>query len=293
MNDDSLAGVLDIVATEEADLHDKTAPVKTETKTEAPKTETKTETKTENKKVEAEAEDDSEEAEDVQDFSRVPYDEREDDAESETTEPSQTQTKTETENKTADKVEEKADENAPRFDPEPVFNLPTPQYDEQGYITNMTPQEYENYVIQRAQFNFQHQAWATGNENKALDAAEQILPEIKTSAAVRQMVENARVASILNGQQINSYEAAKLVKDALGLSNVDQKVAQAKAEGKAEGERNAKVSITIQKNAAVETPSPKRKSADPKQTALTKRLKAGDESAFEDLLTQWDKDGKL
>lgn len=292
MDEESLAGVLDVVDTEEPALHSKEAPkpVKTETETSKKETETKTQTKTENKKELGpdEAEPDDAENLDTQDFSRTPADETEteEEAEKEPTEPSKNKTE-KTDTKTPD------DELAPKFDAEPTFNLKTPEYDKDGYITNMTPQEYENYVIQRAQFNMRHEAWVTGNEGKALDAAENILPEIKTSPAVRQMVENARVASILNGQQINSYEAAKLVKEALGLSNVDQKVAAAKAEGKAEGERNAKVSITIQKAAAVETPSPKKRTTDPKQAALTKRLKAGDTSAFEDLLTEWDKEGKI
>lgn len=283
--DDVLNDVLDVVDTEEPTLHQKTAPVQTEkveTKAEAPKTETKTETKT-NTKTEVAEEADPAENIDEQDFSRHLSDDT--DADDTTTEPSKTETPTEAETPASDDWK-------PSLPEAPKFLLEPPQYNEDGYITNMSPQQYETYVIEKAKFDFRQEAYVTNIENQALDAAEKLLPQIKTSPAVRTMVENARIASILNGEQINSFEAAKLVKEALGLSTkeVDAKVAQAKAQGA----QNAKASITIQKNAAVETQgSTKTKADTSKNSQLTKRLKAGDDEAFAELFQQWDSDGKL
>lgn len=277
MSESMLDGVLDVVTTEEPTLHDKTAPVKTETKTEAPKTETKTETKTNTKEVEP-SEDDDEVLPDEQDFSR-PSEEPKSDKEETTTEPSKTETTPEAET---------VEDWKPSLPEPPKFNLPEPIVNDEGYITNMTPQEYQTYIVEKAKHEMRMEGYTQTFENQALDAAEKILPELKTSPAIRTMVENARVASILTGQQINSYEAAKLVKEALGLTSTKL------AEAKAAGAQNAKASITIQKNAAVETTgSTKSKPSNPKNDSLTKRLKQGDTDAFAELFDDWDKSGKL
>lgn len=283
---DILDGVLDVVDTEEPALHTKTAPEKqtekvetktTETKTpEAAKEEPKEETKTE--KV-APAEDD-EEVEDTQDFSRTPTDDTE--TPPETTEPSKTETEKPKEADTTPDWE-------PNLPPPPEFKLPAPEINEEGYITNMTPEQYQTYIVEKAKYEMRLEAHTQRVEDQALDAAEKILPELKTNPAVRQMVENARVASILNGKQINSYEAAKTVAEALGITSTKL------AEAKAEGAQNAKVSITTQKNAAVETTGSTKKKTDPtaKNIQLSKRLKAGDDEAFAELFDTWDKEGKL
>jgi protein-disulfide isomerase-like protein with CxxC motif len=156
----------------------------------------------------------------------------------------------------------------------------------------MTPQEYQQYVIQSAVHQMQYQQWVETNESRALDAAEKILPEMKTNAAVRTMVESIRLAGLQTGKDTNSYEAAKMVKEALGLST--KQVADKVAKAKADGIQSAKTSIKVQKNAAVETKgSTKKKSDSTKDVHLTKRLKAGDDEAFAELFAQWDKDGKL
>lgn len=302
MSEPMLDGVLDVVDTEEPTLHKKTAPVKqtktekvetktTETKTaEAPKSEPRQETKTE-----VESKENDEPTPDSQDFSRPSEDTSETKTE-ETTAPSKSSEENTAEETAPEEqnteTETKEAETTPDWKPNlpapPQFNLPAPEINDEGYVTNMTPEQYQNYIVEKTKFEMRAEAYNERVETQALDAAEKILPEIKTNPAVRQMVENARVASILNGRQINSYEAAKTVKEALGISPTKL------AEAKAEGAQNAKVSITTQKNAAVETTgSTKKKVDNTKNTQLTKRLKAGEESAFVELMDQWDKDGKL
>ena len=301
--DPMLDGVLDVVDTEIPALsHVADVPKKetvksetnTETKTEKaeePKTETKTETKTKTE-TPPEPEEDDEEGTDTQDFSRTPAtnDETTEETEEETEAPSNT-------NKENTEVATTPDGEEVKFDepPAPQFNLTPPHYNERGEIDNMNPAQYEQYLVEKAKYEFRIESHLLNTENKALDAAEKILPQIKSSQAIRTMVENARTASILNGKPINSFEAAKLVKEALGLSNVDQKVSQARAEGKAEGVQQTKVSITKQKAATVETKgsTTKKPETNTRDRQLSKRLEMGDNEAFVELMDQWDAAGKL
>lgn len=283
MPDPMLDGLLEAVDTEEH-VAPQPKPAKTEkveTKVETPsESNTETKTKTETKTEVEPSEDDDEVIPDEQDFSRQ-SDETKSDKEETTTEPSKTETDKPVE---AEPVEDWK----PSLPVPPQFNLAEPETDENGYITNMTPQEYQTYVVERAKHEMRVEGYNQTFENQALDAAEKILPELKSSPAIRTMVENARVASILTGQQINSFEAAKIVKEALGLTST--KIAEAKAAGA----QNTKASITIQKNAAVETTgTTKVKPSNPKNDNLTKRLKQGEDSAFAELFDDWDKSGKL
>jgi hypothetical protein len=298
--DPMLDGVLNVVDTEipalqhvaaEAPKKETVKPeTKTETKTEDKTPETKTETKTKTE-TPPEPEEDDEEVVDTQDFSRnLPDDdETPEETEEETEAPSNTETNTEVAT-TPDGEEVKFEEP-----PVPQFNLQPPHYNERGEIDNMTPAQYEQYLVEKAKHEFRVESQILNTENKALDAAEKILPQIKTSPAIRTMVENARTASILNGKPINSFEAAKLVKDALGLTNVDQKISQARQEGKAEGVQQTKVSITKQKAATVETKgsTTKKPETNTRDRMLTKRLQMGDSEAFVELMDQWDAAGKL
>lgn len=159
---------------------------------------------------------------------------------------------------------------------------------ETGQITNMNPVEYATYMRESTKAEMKLEGYNNFVEHAALDAAEKILPDIKTNPAVRTLVENARVAGLYNGQMLNSFEAAKLVRDALGLAPA--KIADAKAQGA----QNAKVSIEVQKNASLETSSSSKgnPTAD-KVTTLQKRVKRGDDEAFVELLDIWEKDGKV
>lgn len=168
--------------------------------------------------------------------------------------------------------------------------LVEPQYDpETGQLTNMTPQQFMAYTVAMSTYGAQKATYEATAEVQALQAAEQILPEIKTNEAIRKMVMNTRVASIMNGEAIDSYEAAKQVREALGISPTKL------AEAKAEGANNAKVHIEVQKQAAIGQPSTS--GQDAKKTSSDKkfmsRLKRGDDSAMEELLSGWLEEGKI
>lgn len=282
---DEVAGVMDAIATSEPSLakHVADAPKPKQTTPEPKPVEKPAEDPKTKEPVAAPPTEDEEEEPDTQDFSRTPADEPEDTVEKPAaTEPS----KTETETPVAESEVEAWKKTLPS--PPPAYAGKQPEVDEQGQITNMTPQEYTQYITEVAKADLRQEMYVSNVENQALDYAEKILPEIKTNPAVRQMVQNARVASIINGQQIDAVTAALQVKEALGITTTKL------AEAKAEGAQNAKTSITIQKNAAVETKGasqtkPQANRAD----KLAKRLKAGDNEAFVELFDGWEKEGKI
>lgn len=162
-----------------------------------------------------------------------------------------------------------------------------PEINEDGEITNMTHEEYQQYSKEIIKAELRLEGYGEYVENVALDAAEKILPEIKTNPLIRTLVQNIRVASVINGDPIDSYEAAKQVREALGIA--PEKLSEAKAEGVA----NTKASITIQKNAALETGSGQTAPEKDKVNDLQKRISRGDDDAFAELLDIWDETGKL
>jgi hypothetical protein len=171
--------------------------------------------------------------------------------------------------------------------PPPDYAGKEPEIDPNtGQITNMTPQEYQTYVEEKTGVNMDKRAYNNLVEVRALDAAEQILPDIKTNPNVRLMVQNTRIASILSGNQIDTVQAAKQVAEALGITS--EKIQQAKAEGA----NNTKASIEIQKNAALETGSAKKGESPDKTKELQKRIARGDDLAFAELLDIIDKPKK-
>lgn len=194
--------------------------------------------------------------------------------------------KTETETQEETTVDDTWEPNLPVL---PQFNLPEPEINEDGQIINMDAQQYQQYIVERAKFDIRQELYQQNYENQSLEAAERVLPEIKTNPGVRKLVENARIASVINGNQLNSFEAAKLVKEALGIG--PDKIAAAKAEGA----QSAKVSIEIQKNSGVESQS-KSTTKDSKSKVdkdLSRRLQRGDDDAFTDLLFDWEQKGLL
>jgi hypothetical protein len=168
--------------------------------------------------------------------------------------------------------------------PPPDYAGKEPEVDpETGQITNMTPQEYTEYVTEKARVGMRQEAYNNSVETRALDVAEQILPEIKTNPGVRKMVESARIASILSGNAIDTVQAAQQVKEALGITT--DKILEAKTEGA----NNAKASIQVQKNAALETGSAQKGAGPDKVKDLQKRIARGDDLAFAELLGIIDK----
>lgn len=210
----------------------------------------------------------------------------------ETVEPVKAET-TETETQEPSKIEtETSDaevENwAETLPPPPVpYNGPVPEVNEEGVIVNMTPEQYATWQRETLKAELREESYQSFVENRSLEVAEKVLPEMKTNPLIRQMVQNARVASVMNGQAIDNVEAAKQVREALGIAPA--KIAEAEARAA----KNAKASITVQKQAALETSSTQKGPDTDKMDALQKRVQRGDDTAFVELLDIWTKSGQL
>lgn len=163
-----------------------------------------------------------------------------------------------------------------------------PDFDENGRVTNMDAQEYLDYTINVAEHRLDVKNYTNLAEARALDVAEQIIPDIKTNPNVRKLVQNTRLASILNGQPIDTVQAALEVRELLGIA--PERIQAAKTEGA----NSAKASVTIQKAAALETGSTSvpDTNAD-KEIDLVKRVRRGDSNAFTDLLGEWEQRGLI
>ncbi len=260
----------DIPALQETQKQKEAEQAETNTQSEDTDTEEVSDTQSYSRDVEAETGDEAESQ----------GEESQDEAEEEQPqEPSKQTEKTETEDK--DKTESTDDDWRNTLPAPPVFDdIVEPEVNEDGQITNMTPQEYEEYLINKAEQRFQQKAYDNYVENAALDAAEKILPEIKTNPAVRQMIESMRIASVVDGQQIDAVQAAKEIKALIGGA-------------KAEGAQNAKTSIEIQKNVALETGSGSKNVDNTSSDQLNKRLKRNEPGAFEELMDLWQEEGKV
>lgn len=207
-----------------------------------------------------------------------------------TTETDATTTETDAHSKTETQTDADVDNWKAQLPPPPTpYQGPVPELDpETGQITNMSAQEYATYMRESTKAELRSELYTQMVETQSFNVAEQILPELKTNPSVRKLVEDARVASIINGQQIDTVEAAKLVREALGLAPA--KIADARAQGA----QNAKASIEVQKNASLETSSSqKADSTSDKVTTLQKRIQRGDDEAFVELLNVWEEKGIL
>jgi len=199
-----------------------------------------------------------------------------------------TETETQTHSQTEESTIAEVDNWQDKLPPAPLpYSGPVPEFDpETGVITNMDPAQYAQYMREVTKAELRAEDYTARVESTALDVAETILPEMKTNPAIRTMVENTRVASIINGQQMTSVDAAKQVRDALGIA--PEKLSAARQEGA----QNAKVSITTQQNAALESGSAQVQTVDPTDD-LVKRINRGDDEAFAELLDNWTESGKI
>lgn len=262
-----LDGVFDTIQNEERDVEVPAAQEKTET----------SETETNTEESESTTESTPKQKEEVESTESTVEAKTETEQTTETTEsePSQTETNTD-----ADVSDWKA-----KLPPPPVpIPVKQPEYDAEGNIVNMTPQDYEAYLIGKAQNQLSQQMYSNFIENAAFDNAEKILPEMKTNPKIREMVMAMR---IIGGDGGDTVAAAQAVKDALGISS--EKLTAAKAQGA----QSAKSSITIQKNAALETNGASTKKETSKSSDLVKRAQRGDEDALATLIGDWDEAGKL
>lgn len=270
--DDALLG--DLVAVAETEAHAAPQNAETQKQTESD-TETNTVTATEDEFVG-----------DEQDFSRQDWDERPaDESEDETEEPSQTEdaeTAPSTDSTEEAPVTPENDnswlQTLPTPPPQP--QLKAPEVDEDGQLLNMTPQEFIEYNAQVAVQRVREENYNQQVLNRSLEVAESILPEIKTNETIRNMVLNQVVANTLNGNNYTAVDAARDIKSLLG-------------DAKSEGAQNTRTNITIQKNAAVESPSNQKPTKPSKADQLAKRLKSNDHSAFDELMLDWQEQGKI
>lgn len=191
----------------------------------------------------------------------------------ENSEPSQKETQSEKSQTEAEVIDWKS-----TLPPKPVLaEIPFPERDENGQVD---PVAYENYLIAKAEQRITETMYGNHVENVALEAAEKLLPEIKTNPVVRKLVENQRIAQVVNGEEGDVVSAAQAIKQLLGGA-------------KAEGANNAKNSITIQKNAALETGASQTKSEPSRGQAIADRINKGDEEAFVELIDLWQEEGYI
>lgn len=210
---------------------------------------------------------------DTQDFSRKPVPSRTEVEDTETGEPSKTETNTEAEKPSDyDWLAE-----LPQA-PEEKEILP-PKPDEFGQID---PVEYADYLEARLDQKRKIDDHNRTVITKAFDAVEKILPEVKDTPSLQKVIRNTFLA---NSNPVEIVDLARELRTTL-----DGKT-QA---GKTQGIQNAKSSITIQKNAAVETKSPTQKTqTSSKNDTLAKRLAKNDTSAFEELMSDWQQNNKV
>ncbi|NBU34383.1 hypothetical protein EBS40_07205 [bacterium] len=237
---------------------------------------TKTPKQTKAKSEDTSEEDDSDNAEglDTQDFSHQIVPSTTQVEKPETGEPSQTETQTEAENPSDyDWMAE-----LPQA-PETVEIKP-PQPDEYGQID---PVAYADYVEARVDQKNKLDSYNKEVITKSFEAVEKILPEVKNDPSLQTAIRSVYLA---NRNPVEVVDLARSFRKAFDAN---------RQTGKTEGIKSAKASITVQKNAAVETKSPTQKtqSSSPKNDNLTKRLARGDTSAFEELMNDWQENQKI
>ena len=209
---------------------------------------------------------------DEQDFSRQPVSSTtEADTTDETsTDPSQTNTETQT-----------ADDDAWKQDlptPPPEFTLTPPKPDEFGQID---PQDYTTYVTEKAKAEIRQESYNQLVVTRSFEEAEKVLPELKSNPVIQGLVRQTYLSQVYSGEAPDVVGIARDIKSLLGGA-------------KSEGVQSAKTSITIQKNAAVETKGATQKKASPsKADNLAKRLAKNDTSAFEELMGDWQANKKV
>lgn len=278
MHDDEVAGIIDVIETEGSAHDPVTEPVSTEAVAEGAESTTATQTEGEDPQEPAPAQDGEK---------QVTGDPAEN---KDTKEPSQSSEEQKTETPIDDSVIAEASKYVELLPPEPQpYDGPQPQVDpETGQIVNMTPEQYATYMRETTKAEMRHDLWVQQSENASLEAAEKILPEIRTNPAIRQLVENARLASVLSYQPVSAFEAAKTVREALGISP------EALSTARAEGKQSAKTSIEIQKVAApISSAATTNTGSDDEVSTLQKRIKRGDDEAVAQLLDIWDEKGTL
>lgn len=212
---------------------------------------------------------------DEQDFSREPVPSTNEAPEEQTTETTDATSQTNTETQT------EADDWKASLPADPgEFTLEPPKPDELGQID---PKEYGDYI--RAQIRYENKVEEYNAKliTATFDTVEKILPEIKDDPALQAAIRNTYYGTLNADETVNVAKSLRQSLDKVASTN------------KSAGIQSAKTSISIQKNAAVETKgATQKKSPDSsKSDNLTKRLQKNDTSAFEELMGGWLEDGKV
>lgn len=174
----------------------------------------------------------------------------------------------------------------PQKDYEPSFELSDfmqkpaeqPQFtpDDEGFID---PGAFYNKVLQDAEARIEQKMQFQEAERKAWNYIENKYPEIKEDPELREMVNAQRLADVARGGKGDLTQVA---------SKVLGKLQSYQSKGKAQ----AQVSEKVQKSAALQQTTANNVDTS-KDSDLMERMSRGDESAKEQLITEWLEQGKL
>jgi hypothetical protein len=164
-----------------------------------------------------------------------------------------------------------------QFIPKAETEVQMPQPREDG---TLDPQEYENYILAKAEARLEAKNAIQTAMQRSLEKAEEILPEMKTDPKIAALVQKTATAQAVTSGQVDFIAAANELKEVLGLT-------------KTQAENNVRTSVEIQKNAALETGSATKASEPSKGQVIADRINAGDEDAFIELIDMWQEEGVL
>lgn len=163
-----------------------------------------------------------------------------------------------------------------QFLPEPLAPAPAPQPDENGQVPM---DQFERHLIDKAKAELRGEEALRNGVLNQVTTAEEILPEMKTNPQVALLVRNQALAAAMSGEQPDIIRAAQAVKDIMG-------------EARVQATNNAQASITIQKNAALESGASTRPAqGDNRGAEIADRINAGDDDAVVELLDIWSEQG--
>lgn len=159
------------------------------------------------------------------------------------------------------------------------FTIERPKPDEYGQLD---PLEYSKYLKAEVMHDLKVEAYNDKLITAAYDAVEKILPEVKSDPVFRNLIQNTFNSTLSGEETVNMAKSLRTSLDSIAGVN------------KAAGAQSAKTSITIQKNAALETKGATQVKADTSRADnLSKRLAKNDTTAFEELMGGWLEDGKI
>lgn len=195
--------------------------------------------------------------------------------------PSQTnQTETTPETQTEVVEESTPSQSYPEYDiTQFLQQQPTaPEFspDENGYID---PKDFYNRVMQDAETRIEQKLKFQDMEKKAWQQIENRFPEIKEDSELRDILNSQRIADVASG---GKGDLNKIAEKLLGKMQSYQQ----------RGKAQAQVSEKVQKSAALESNSTTNTVTN-KSDNLMERMSRGDQSARNQLISDWLAEGKI